>query len=202
MTEVGTIFISKKQLVFFAKIFLVLAVLLAVGFSGFSFFSIKQVNNDVTVFDKGIAPNFSLPNLNGEKISLSDFKGKKNVLLFFNEGAGCGSCFQQIQDMQASLSEFNKLEVEVIPISTNSPSVLRLEAQSRNISMPIYFDSDLSVSKKFTALKYSMHPGKVPGHTFVLIGKDGEIKWRWDWKSGSMYIQPTDLLNYVRNALK
>lgn len=32
------------------------------------------------------APNFSLPDFNGEKVNLSDFKGQKNVLLVFNRG--------------------------------------------------------------------------------------------------------------------
>jgi peroxiredoxin (alkyl hydroperoxide reductase subunit C) len=32
------------------------------------------------------APDFSLPDLNGQQINLSDFKGQKNVLLVFNRG--------------------------------------------------------------------------------------------------------------------
>jgi peroxiredoxin len=32
------------------------------------------------------APNFTLPDLDGNEVSLSDFKGKKNVVLVFNRG--------------------------------------------------------------------------------------------------------------------
>ena len=32
------------------------------------------------------APDFSLPDFNGEQVNLSDFKGQKNVLLVFNRG--------------------------------------------------------------------------------------------------------------------
>src|SRR3972149_1181646 len=43
-----------------------------------------------------LAPDFSLPAVGGGTVSLSDFKGKEYVLLFFNEGIGCGGCWKQI----------------------------------------------------------------------------------------------------------
>ena len=43
------------------------------------------------------APDFELESITGEKIKLSDYLGKKNVVLFFNEGSMCyPACWNQI----------------------------------------------------------------------------------------------------------
>ena len=45
------------------------------------------------------APDFSLPDINGKTVKLSDLKGK-NIVLFFNEGQMCyPACWNQIEDL-------------------------------------------------------------------------------------------------------
>ena len=41
------------------------------------------------------APALALKTADGVDVNLSDFRGKKSVLLFFNEGYGCDPCWQQ-----------------------------------------------------------------------------------------------------------
>ncbi len=40
----------------------------------------KKLQTDI------VAPNFSHPDMNGEQVRLSDYKGRQNVLLVFNRG--------------------------------------------------------------------------------------------------------------------
>jgi len=46
----------------------------------------------------------------------------------------------------------------------------------------VVFDKDATVSKQFglLAVASSMHPGSLPGHTFVLIDKEGVVKHIFD----------------------
>ena len=46
-----------------------------------------------------------------------------------------------------------------------------------------------------------MHPGMTPGHTFILVGKDGNVLWREDYGSTTMYVQMSELIASVKSAL-
>lgn len=144
------------------------------------------------------APDFALQSTAGDMVSLSGFRGK-NVLLFFSEGLGCDPCWQQLRDMQNEISEFQALDTEILTIVVNPPGPSAVEARKWGISLPVLIDSGLSVSKSYDALKYSMHPGQVPGHSFVFIDKGGVVKWRWDWGGGSMYVPVGEIINNLKS---
>ncbi|OGI15587.1 hypothetical protein A3K63_01575 [Candidatus Micrarchaeota archaeon RBG_16_49_10] len=147
------------------------------------------------------APGFTLPASNENEISLSDYSDEKNVLLFFHEGVGCAPCWQQIKDMQQSIQEFEDLNVEILSITVDSLRDQEAETDGMGITLPLLSDSDLSVSKAYDALTYSMHPGIRPGHTFILIDMNGAIRWRQDWYSGIMYVPVDNVLLSIRQSL-
>lgn len=125
------------------------------------------------------APNFELQDINGKTYSLKDFRGK-NIVLFFNEGVMCyPSCWQQM----IALTKDRRFETEktiVLSIIVDSPEELKQAIQK----MPelkqaiVLFDIDKSVSKNFSMLNVpsSMHPGSYPGHSYVIIDKNGIIR--------------------------
>ncbi|MGH9952162.1 MAG: hypothetical protein ACRD5J_11075, partial [Nitrososphaeraceae archaeon] len=70
-----------------------------------------------------------------------------------------------------------------------------------------------SVSKEYDVLDQSMHPGSRPGHSFILIGKDGDIIWRKDYypagqnvggmnmnMGGRMYVPVEELLKEINKV--
>ncbi len=130
----------------------------------------------------GAAPDFTLPSLGGDKVTLSSFKGQRNVLLYFNEGYGCAPCWQQAQELQKRMAELDAANTEFIDIMVDQPSLLKSEVSRWGLTMPVLTDTDRSVSSKYNMLGFGMHSDK-PNHTFVFVDKSGEIRWWEDYPS-------------------
>ncbi len=126
----------------------------------------------------GAAPDFTLPAVGGGNVSLSDYRGQKNVLLFFNEGYGCAPCWQQIRGLQDQREEFDKAQTELVAVMVDPVDVLAEEGQRYGIAVPMLSDTERTVSNAYQVLGRGMHASK-PNHTFVLIDKQGEVVW---WK--------------------
>jgi len=102
-------------------------------------------------------------------------------------------------DLQGDLEKFAALDVQVVAITTDPLDSLREAGDENQISkLPMLSDSSGEVSKAYDVLGRGMHSDK-PGHTFVLIDKEGLIRWRKDYSE--MYVPNEDLLEAVRNAL-
>ncbi len=64
------------------------------------------------------APDFSLADASGKEVKLSDFKGKKNVVLVFYKWHSCPRCREQLSELQEQITEIIKLNSELIAISS------------------------------------------------------------------------------------
>lgn len=67
-----------------------------------------------------IAPKFSLPDQDGEQISLADFQGQR-VLVYFYPKAMTPGCTVQACGLRDNMDELKKAGVEVLGISTDKP---------------------------------------------------------------------------------
>ncbi len=189
----------------FAGILILLAVIgigLAIAFPG----------NNSAPKEGESAPDFSLPSVNGETFSLSDFKGKKNVLLFFQEGIMCPPCWQQQVDLELKKADLDALNVEPVMITVDPPAALAQAKAQYGITSTVLYDNDLKVSRQYDVLTDSMHPGERPGHVFVLVDKEGKIRWYYSaYKpsgnsghhsgGGTMYVPVGTVLNSIQSAL-
>lgn len=145
----------------------------------------------------GAAPPFQLQSTTGDTVSLSDYKGR-NVLLYFNEGVGCDSCFYQMAKLEAD-GGLAKVGVSIVPVVMNSPIQVTGELQRYAIQTPYAIDSDGSVSRAYKTLGAGHH-ANLPGHTFVLVGPDGTMLWRGDYPS--MWVDPAELSAAVQAQLR
>ena len=128
------------------------------------------------------APDFTLKTTDGRDVSLSDFRGKKNLLLFFNEGYGCDPCWQQTAQLQKDQQTFADMGVEVYAVMVDQPSLIKSEMSRWGLNtIPILVDQTTKVSKSYDALG-GMHANK-PDHKFVLISREGMILWAADYPS-------------------
>ena len=145
----------------------------------------KPVAVDSAVFNNlqgKPAPDFSLEAYDGKEYKLSDLKGK-NVLLFFNEGLMCyPACWNQIAAFGKDKELANIAVVLNITADPKNQWVQAINKMPELSSATTLFDTDRSVSKAYGVLKLesSMHRGQFPGHTYVLIDKEGVIRFTKD----------------------
>lgn len=142
------------------------------------------------------APDFTLPTTDGQRITLSNLRGGP-VVLYFNEGAGCGSCTAQMAEIEKNPG-FKEAGITVLPIVMNTAEQILPDMQAFGVTTPYLLD-DGTVSKAYNVLGKGMHEG-LPGHGFVLIDTEGIQRWYGDYPS--MWLDPDDLLTQVRSALK
>lgn len=145
----------------------------------------------------GAAPDFSLPSTDGRSVSLADFSGQ-NVLLYFNEGAGCDACFYQMQEIERNTTAFRTAGITVVPVVANPLEVTQGEVARFGLSTPYLIDADTSVSSAYGMIGNGMH-ANLPGHGFVLIDASGQLRWRMEYPS--MYVSAGDLLTSATEAL-
>lgn len=157
------------------------------------------------------APNFTLPATTDQNISLSDFKDKKNVLIYFHEGLTCDPCMQQVPELEKTLDEFDKMNVAVLAVS-GVDSIDQLKQSLDRLSIkkiPLISYATANTEIDYDLTRFSMGMGKRAGHTFVLVGTDGTIKWRKDYwpglghmvAGGTMFVNPSEIVNEVKKTL-
>ena len=66
------------------------------------------------------APGFSLPNQAGETVSLEDFKGKRNVVLYFYPKDDTSGCTLEANQFTALMDEFTAVDTVIIGVSKDS----------------------------------------------------------------------------------
>ncbi len=152
-------------------------------------------SREVTSTEAGPAPDFTLASTDGSSVSLADFRGSP-VVLYFNEGAGCGSCLQQMGEIEKDPA-FAEAGITVLPIVMNTAEQITADMNTYGVTTPFLLD-DGTVSEAYGTLGTGMHAG-LPGHSFVLVDADGTRRWSGNYPS--MWLAPDDLLKQVQANL-
>jgi len=116
------------------------------------------------------------------------------VLLYFNEGVGCDACFYQTVELEKNADRLEAEGIELLPIVVNPADQVRNELMRFGITTPYLIDADGRVSKDYGVMGKGMH-ANLPGHGFVLIDGEGEIRWQKEYSS--MYASTSELLAAV-----
>ena len=146
--------------------------------------------------DVRTAPDFTLTDTSGAEHTLADHRGE-NVLLYFNEGAGCQSCIVQMGEIEKQAEAFAAEDITVLPIVMNTREQILADMKVNGVKTPFLLD-DGTVSDAYGTLGRGMHAG-LPGHSFVLIDADGRQRWYGEYPS--MWLDPRVLLDEVSDRL-
>jgi peroxiredoxin len=86
------------------------------------------------------APDFVLKDQNNQEVRLSDFRGRRNVLLIFYPLAFTGTCQGELCRVRDNLDEFVNEDVQVLTVSVDSPYSHKVWADREGFSFPLLAD--------------------------------------------------------------
>jgi len=132
--------------------------------------------NTLTVGDN--APLFTLQDENDQAVSLADFIGKKQVLVYFYPKAMTPGCTVQAQGLRDSQSQLQALNTVVFGISPDEPKRLAKFCQRDELNFTLLSDVDHHVADDFGVWGLKKFMGKEYDgihRLSFLIGLDGKI---------------------------
>jgi peroxiredoxin Q/BCP len=125
-----------------------------------------------------VAPDFSLPDADGNEVSLSSLRGQR-VIIYFYPAAMTPGCTKQACDFRDSLASLAAAGFAVVGISPDSPAKLAKFRERDGLTFPLLSDQKRAVLEAYGAYGEKMLYGKksvgVIRSTFV-VGPDGKIE--------------------------
>ncbi|PPF87873.1 thioredoxin-dependent thiol peroxidase [Subtercola sp. Z020] len=117
------------------------------------------------------APDFTLPDENGNDVSLAGLRGQK-VVVYFYPAANTPGCTTEACDFRDNINSLKGAGYLVLGISKDSPAVLKGFAEAQGLNFPLLSDPDLAVHRAYGAYgEKSLYGKTVTGvlrSTFVL----------------------------------
>ena len=122
------------------------------------------------------APDFTLKSQYDKEVKLSDFKGKKNVVLMFYPLDWSPTCTQEHVCFVNDMKKFDTLDAEVLGISVDSAWSHKAYAEKMGIKYSLLADFQ---PRGAVADKYGVFlPDKgITGRAIVIVNKDGRVAW-------------------------
>jgi peroxiredoxin Q/BCP len=150
-----------------------------------------------------LAPDFTLEDQDGKPVTLSDFAGKKNVLVYFYPKDDTPGCTKEACGFRDDLTAFQKLGVVVFGVSADGGASHQKFAKKYKLPFPLLSDPDRKVMTRYGAFGDKvMYGKKTKGviRSTVLIGKDGKVLRHWA-RVASAEKHPAQVLEVAKELL-
>lgn len=122
------------------------------------------------------APDFELKDQTGQPVRLSDYRGKKAVVLVFYPFTFTGVCEGELCSIRDQIEQFQNDDVETIAVSIDSPFAHRVWAEQQGFTFPILSDFWPHGEVARTYGVFNEAVGAAERGTFV-IDRDGVIRY-------------------------
>lgn len=127
------------------------------------------------------APDFTLFNQDGEAVTLSSFKGKNVVVLFF-PAANTGACTTEMCTFRDELKEYESLNAQLLGISVDTHFALKMFHEKNNYNFPLLSDFNKKVIKDYDVVLDVFIPGKfdyfnTAKRAAFVVDKNGLVKY-------------------------
>lgn len=146
------------------------------------------------------APMFSLQNEKGEVVSLSDYKGKQSVVLYFYPKDMTPGCTTEACDFRDAHNDFSDLNAVILGVSPDNENKHVKFIEKHGLPFSLLVDTDHKVAEAYGAWKLKKMYGReymgIERSTF-LINKDGIVEKEWRKVRVKNHIE--EVLNYLRN---
>ncbi|GAB3042457.1 thioredoxin-dependent thiol peroxidase [Virgibacillus ainsalahensis] len=145
--------------------------------------------------------DFTLPNQNGEQVSLSDFKGKHVVLYFYPKDMTPG-CTTEACDFRDQHESFGELDAVIIGISPDPVASHQKFIDKHELPFELLADEDHKVAEDFGVWKLKKNFGKeyygIERSTFIL---DKEGKLQKEFRKVKVEGHVEEALSFIRENL-
>src|SRR5882724_11396924 len=124
------------------------------------------------------APAFTLPDADGNPVSLADYRGRR-VILYAYPAASTPGCTKQACDFRDSLGELNGAGLDVIGISPDKPAKLAKFRDAHGLTFPLLSDESREVLTAYGAYgEKTMYGKKVTGviRSTIVIDAEGRVE--------------------------
>ena len=123
-----------------------------------------------------IAPEFTAASTSGSDVSLSSFRGKRNVLLAFFPLAFTGTCTKELSCFTEDFDQFAGKGVEILPISVDSTASLREFKNKLQMKTVLLSDFKRDISRAYGVLNEDRF---YSNRAYFLIDKEGRVRWSY-----------------------
>jgi peroxiredoxin len=131
-----------------------------------------QLQNSPHVGD--VAPAFTAASTSGKDVSLSSFRGKRNVLLAFFPLAFTGTCSKELQCFTEDFDQFAGKDVEILPMSVDALPSLKEFRSKLQMKTELLTDFKREISRAYGVLNEDRF---YSNRAYFLIDKEGLIRW-------------------------
>jgi peroxiredoxin len=121
-----------------------------------------------------VAPEFTGASTSGKDVSLSSFRGKRNVLLAFFPLAFTGTCTKELICFTEDFDQFAGKGVEILPISVDSTASLREFKNKLKMKTELLSDFMRDISRAYGVLNEDRF---YSNRAYFLIDKEGRVRW-------------------------
>jgi len=123
-----------------------------------------------------LAPVFTAPSTSGSDVSLSSFRGKRNVLLAFFPLAFTGTCTKELVCFTEDFDQFAVKGVEILPISVDATPSLKEFKNKLQMKTDLLSDFKRDVSRAYGVLNEERF---YSNRAYFLIDTDGRVRWSY-----------------------
>lgn len=121
----------------------------------------------------GLAPDFTLPSIAGKSVSLSDFIGQKDIVLYFYPKDNTPGCVAEACAFRDSYEVFKEAGAEVIGISSDSEASHQRFAAGYRLPFILLSDAGGRIRKLYGVPSTL---GLLPGRVTYIIDKQGIVR--------------------------
>ena len=141
-----------------------------------------------------MAPDFSLPATGESELSLSSYRGRPVVIVFY-PGDDSPVCTKQLNSYNDGLNEFEKLDAQVLAISSQDLVSHDAFSEKYGLKFPLLADTDKSVAKSYGVLG----PLGFPRRSVFIVDGNGVIRYAHRAIAGLSYRPVSELIDALNS---
>lgn len=143
-----------------------------------------------------LAPDFTLPSTGGEPVTLSSYRGHKNVVLVFYPLDFSPVCSMQLPEYSGRQDDFAEAGAVVLGINRDSLHTHKAWAAEYGIELPLLADMKLDVARSYGV---AIEDRAISGRAVFLIDQEGKLRFRFvEEKAGDYTLRPGEVLKKIR----